>query len=64
MQAAGARAHAALDAVTTDSEVQDLRLLGAPAVGTLDPLLQAAGVPATDDDHVVDVGIFVRLAQD
>jgi hypothetical protein len=35
MRAAGARAHAAPDGVTTDAEVSDLRVLGAPALGAL-----------------------------
>lgn len=55
-QATGARAHAALDGTTTDSEVGDLRIAGAPAVGSLDGLLRTLGLePAEPTAVVADV---------
>jgi len=65
--AVGARAHAGIDAMTTDSEATDLRILGAPAFGSLatvfttlgvEPpdtsLVRVDGMTATTDQRIVD----------
>lgn len=58
VQAVGARAHAGLDATTTDAEVGELRLLGAPAVGGLNKpdatVVAADDVVARTDQRFVD----------
>jgi len=41
-------AHAGEDAATTDAEMQDLRVLGLPALGTVSPLLADLGVETID----------------
>jgi hypothetical protein len=43
-----AAAHAGEDAVTTDAEMQDLRVLGLPALGSVSPLLASLGVETID----------------
>ncbi|MCU1380357.1 MAG: hypothetical protein JWN29_3340 [Acidimicrobiales bacterium] len=48
VRAVGARAHAGIDATTTDAELSDVRLLGAPAVGSLAGLLEAVVGEAPD----------------
>lgn len=73
LEAVGARAHAGLDATTTDAEVQDLRIVGAPAFGSLEGALTAAGLEpadatiaiadgltATTDQRVVDGALVVE----
>lgn len=71
--AVGARAHAGPDAVTTDAAVNDLRVLGAPAVGTLpavpgfeglEPgLLTIGSATATTDQHIDETGALVVDAE-
>lgn len=43
-----AAAHAGEDAATTDAAMQDLRVLGLPAFGSVTPLLQSLGVEGMD----------------
>lgn len=43
-----AAAHAGEDAATTDAAMQDLRILGLPALGSINPLLASLGVETTD----------------
>lgn len=57
LQAAGARAHAGIDATTTDADVSDLRVIGAPAVGSLKGLLTLAGLDPADATVITADGI-------
>jgi hypothetical protein len=65
--AVGARAHAGEDATTTEAEVSDLRVIGLPALGSLEPLFELLSLPvpdatvfavesmrATTDERIVD----------
>lgn len=63
MRAAGARAHAALDATTTDAEVTDFRVIGAPALGSLDSLLALAGTEPTDANLVAVESVTAHTDQ-
>jgi hypothetical protein len=57
LEATGARARAGIEATTTDSQVSDLRIVGAPGLGSLDALLQAAGEAPTDSTLVAADGM-------
>lgn len=68
-QAVGASAHAGADAVTTDAQVNDLRVLGAPALGPLpavpgfddvEPTILTIGsATATTDERIDEAGALV-----
>jgi hypothetical protein len=59
----GARAHAGIDATTTDAELSDVRLLGAPAVGSLAGLLEAVVGEAPDASLLRVDGVTAHTEQ-
>lgn len=63
LEAAGARARAALDATVTDAEVNDLRVAGAPALGSLEGVLRLAGQEPTDANLVAVDSLTSRTDQ-